>query len=168
MQGKHEKSIECYLRLTDKNPSPALEAGRRIHGEVAAYINEHKSFPEYLPSIPLRNPVTEESHIISFSDFFDFKGIFDVRDEDMLYELKTGVQDSLEWASTYQLPLYFVICQVKHIPIERAYLIHFNQYTRTHDFCIVHNTHTARKRAINLIESIGPEIYDYFQKEGVL
>lgn len=168
MQGKVDEAVNCYFRLKTDTVFKGYEDGKRIHEEIATHITTHTRFPPFLPHLPLKSPVVEEKHVVTFSDQFDLSGVFDARDADTLYEFKTGVSDSVEWANTLQIPFYFLIAKIANIPLEKAYLIHYNQHDNTHDFCIIHNGPQQVNKAINLVESIGPEILDFFDKEGLI
>lgn len=168
MRGKTDEAVSCYFRLKQSHISPALEDGRRIHEEVEEHIKIHSAFPSYLPNLTLLKPETEKKVIVPYNELFDVCGVFDVLDQDTLYELKTGVSDSLEWAGTLQVPFYFMIASIAKIPLTRAYMIHYNQYEKTNDWCIIYNNYTAIKKAINLIDSVAPEIYTFFDKEGFI
>jgi len=168
MKGNPSEAVECYFRLEKSKSNPAMEDGKRIHKEIADYINKHKKLPDYLPNFTLKTPIAEKELIISYNEMFYIKVIIDCLDLPLIYEWKTGGQDSINWARTYQLPLYFLVCEMSGIKVDSGFLAHYNQKTKEKDFVVVHNSPTKIEEAKNLIDSIGPEIYEYFLKEGLI
>lgn len=147
-----------------------MEDGLLYHAELEEHVALHGAIPKEYPQIPLKNPQAEQKVIVSFNDMFDLSCKYDILDVEgkSFIEFKTGVTDALEYASGYQIPLYFLIGHINAIKLDSGYIIHHNQYENKNDWCIVHNSPSMRKKAINLIESVGPEIYQFFEKEGFL
>lgn len=167
-RGNPDAVVQTYFHLP-RESSPAMEAGKQIHNEIAEHIEKTKKFPEYLRvKYPLELPKPEQELIVRYNDFFDLKCYIDCLDNDTIFEFKTGTTDSLEWARTDQIPLYFLICELSGIPVKRAFLIHYNQYTDKADFCIIHNTKDLIERARNLVDSVGPDILQFFLEKGLL
>jgi hypothetical protein len=142
--------------------------GRKIHEEIADYIQTYNSFPDYLIDKELKLPMTEKEIVVRYNDVFDFKCIIDCLDTPFMYEFKTGVSDSLEWARTKQIPLYLMALDMAKIKVESAYLIHYNQHTKESDYTIIHNNKTIRDEGRNVLDSVGPEILEFFTKEGLI
>ncbi len=145
-----------------------MEEGRNIHKNIENFINKNKKFPSWLFNASLKAPLCENSFTCDYSDYFDLKVIIDCLDSPNIYEFKTGKQNSMSWARTYQIPIYFLACEMQGIKIEKAFLIHYNQHDKTRDWTLVWNTKSARKKAREYIDKIAPEIYQFFQKEGLI
>lgn len=168
-RGDVDGAVATYFHL-DRPTTTAMDDGKEIHEQIAEHVQTYNTFPEWFFNHPLKIPETEKEVVVSYNELFDLKGYFDCYEstDEILFEYKTGVQDSLTWARSYQIPLYFLIAELAGIPIKTAYLIHHNQHTKTTDFVIVHNTPDKVEKARNFIDSLGPDIYNYFEQEGLL
>ena len=166
-RGNPDDVVTMYFHLEAKT-NKAMEDGRRIHEEIAEHVDTYNTFPDWFFDKELRLPETEKEVIVEYNEMFNLKCIIDCLDIPLLYEFKTGGSESLEWARTNQLPLYFLACEIAKIPVESAYLIHHNQHIKKTDFTIVHNSASLREKARNVIDSTGPEIYEFFSREGLI
>lgn len=167
-QGKIDQAVESYFHIPSSFQTPAMDAGLAIHQEIAEHVKTHNSFPNYLPCFSLNSPITEKKVVTKFNDLFELSGQFDLIDGETLYEYKTGVTDSMEWAQSGQLSFYFYLCSLVGLPVKTGILIHYNQHLKEHDFTIVHNGPGHIESAINEIETIGPEIHHYFTEQGLV
>jgi hypothetical protein len=146
-----------------------MTEGKEIHKEIADHINTYNSFPSYLDfKHKLLLPKTEYEITIPYNEICDIKGVIDCLDEPHLYEFKTGVSDSLEWARGGQIPLYFLICELAKVDTKIAYLIRYNQYLKSSDYTIIHNSQKLRDKARNIVDSVCYEIYNYFDEQGLI
>ena len=167
-RGDVQGAINCYFHV-DRIGSKAMEDGKRYHEEFAKSIDDTKALPEYVDiKVKFNAPETEKEVIVPYNEICTIKGILDCVDTPVLYEWKTGGTDSLEWARTGQLPLYFLICELAGIKIDYAYLVHYNQHNNNTDCTIVHNTPAKIEKARNIVDSVCFEIYDYFMEQGLL
>ena len=168
-RGDIDGAIRTYFHMT-RPITPQMEDGKRIHEEIAEHIQNFNTFPDWFFNHELKIPECEKIVQVEYNDLFDLKGLFDCYDTvtEVLYEFKTGVADSLEWTRTWQLPLYFLLAEIAKIPVKYALLIHYNQYKKTTDYTIMHNTKLQRDYARNIVDSIGPDIHNYFTDKGLL
>jgi len=166
-KGLYDEAVSTYFHL-DKPISKQMEDGKRIHKEIEEHIKNLNSFPSYLINHILTVPETEKEVVVSYNEMFNLKGIYDCYDVPLIFEFKTGVQDSLEWLRTCQASIYFLLAELAKIEADSLYLIRFNQYTATTDFAIVHNSKKLRDKAKNYIDTIGPEVYSHFEREGLI
>lgn len=168
-RGDIDGAISTYYHL-DRPTSKAMEDGKRIHEEIADHITEVGQLPDWLIPFELKLPEPEKEVVVSYNDLFDLKCYMDCYDpvRKVLLEFKTGKTDSLAWTRTWQLPIYFLIAEIEKIPIDYALLIHHNQHTKENDFTVVHNAPIHREYARNIIDSIGNEIWSYFDQNGLL
>jgi hypothetical protein len=103
--GNIQGAIDMYFHV-DRVGTPAMEAGKQFHEEIAESINKYNNLPDYMDfKASFITPKTEFEITVPYNEICDIKGIFDCLDEPNLYEWKTGVSDSLEWARSGQLPL---------------------------------------------------------------
>jgi len=166
-RGRVDEAISLYLR-EDLPSSPALKYGKDFHKKVQKIIDEKKELNIVKTKLKFKKPETEKVIIINYSDRLDLKVIIDCLDTPFIYDWKTGVVNSLEYSNSYQFPLYFLACKMSGIDIERGFIVHYNQYEKKTDFTILWNGQTQIERATNYIESLAPEIYEHFEKHGIL
>jgi hypothetical protein len=166
-RGDYSDAVSTYFHL-DRPITQPMRDGRRIHEEIEDHINKTGQFPEWFFNYPLVDPEAEKVVTVSYNELFDVKGLFDCIDGKTMFEFKTGRSDSLTWARTYQIPLYFLIAELAGIDVDKCFLIRWNQYEKKRDFCIVHNSEAIREKARNFVDSVGPEIHRYFEQEGLI
>lgn len=168
-RGLVDDAVSTYFHL-DKETTPQMEAGKKLHEEIAEHVTMYNTFPDWFANHELKMPETEKEVIVEYNEMFDLKCYMDLYDSvtNTLFEYKSGVSDSLSWARTWQIPIYFLIAELANIKVDSAYLIHHDQYKKETDWCVVHNNKTKRDMARNIIDSLGPDIYYYFEKEGLL
>ena len=168
-KGMWEELVYLLFKV-DRPVTSAMEEGSKIHKEIEEYIIKYNAFPDWLFSGGLVLPRTEEKVVIEHSEFIDLSGIFDCYDmaTKTLYEFKTGVQSSTDWARTHQIPIYFYMLQKLGRECDRAILIHYNQHTKQKDWTIVHNSPKQIEKAINYIETYSGDIYSFMQREGLI
>ena len=166
-QGKTDDAVSTYFHM-DRPTTQAMSFGRRFHEDVAKYIEKEGKLPEWLFTHEIKKPQPELVVTVPYNELFDIKAIFDCLDVPNLFEWKSGVTNSLVWANTHQLSLYFLVAEIAKIKVEKAYLVHWNQYTKKGDFTIVWNNKSHIEYAKNMIDSYAPEIYDFFKNEGLI
>lgn len=167
-RGDTQGVIDTYFHV-DKKTTKQMEAGKELHKEISDHIVKFNVLPDYLNfSGKLSVPKPEQEIIVDYSEIATIKGIIDCLDEPNLYEFKTGVSDSLEWTRTFQIPLYFLICEIAKIPIDTAYLIRYNQYKKESDYTVVHNSKRLRDQARNVVDTVSPEIHKFFTEQGLI
>ena len=167
-RGDIQGMVDCYFHV-DRVGTPAMEEGKKYHDEIAESIKNFKTLPNYMDfKAKFKDPKPEFEIVVPYNEICDIGGRLDCVDSPILYEWKSGVSDSLEWARTTQLPIYFLLCELNGTPVDYAYLVRYNQHKKETDFCIVHNSKKLRDKARNVIDSVAPEIYEYFTEQGIL
>jgi hypothetical protein len=164
-RGDIDGAVATYFHL-DRPVNKAMVRGREVHREIEEYIQKHRKTPDWFFNWEFDSPEPEKEVVVSYNELFNLKGIFDCLDGKTLFEFKTGNTDALAWARTWQLPIYFLIAELAEIEIEKALIIRHD--FKESDFAIVHNSQSKRDDARNRIDSLGPEIYDYFIQQGLL
>ena len=166
-RGACDDAVNTYFHV-DRPTNAAMIHGKKVHDELAEYIDTHNTFPEWFFSYDLSIPECEKAVTVSYNEMFDLKGIFDCVDvaTKTLFEFKTGNTNSLAWARTDQLPIYFLIAGLAKIPVEKAILIRHDG--EKSDFVVVHNSKRLVNKGRNIVDSYGPEIYQYFLDQGLI
>jgi hypothetical protein len=160
-------AVRTYFHM-DGPVNEAMKNGKRLHQEIEKHILAFNTFPPWFFEYDLKLPETEKEVVVDYNEMFTLKGIFDCIDriDGTLFEFKTGNTDALAWARTWQLPIYFLIAELAKIEVKKAFLIQNNG--QRSEFVIVHNTKGKRDDARNRIDSLGPEIHSYFEREGLI
>lgn len=167
-KGDTKGAVDLYFHV-DRKASKQMEDGKEYHKEIAEHINKFNRLPDYMNfNLTFKMPEPEKEVVVEYNELFNLKGVFDCFDNPDLFEFKTGVSDSLEWARTWQLPFYFLIAEINKTPVERAFLIRHNQYKKETDFAVIHNSQRLRDQARNVVDTVGPDIYTYFTDQGLL
>ena len=71
-------------------------------------------------------------------------------------------------ARTHQIPIYFMLLERLGRPVEKAFLLHFNQHTKKKDWVVVHNHPDLIAKAENYIDTFGNEILNYLQNNELI
>lgn len=166
-QGRVSEAVDLYLHKDTKR-SKAMDDGLLLHKEWATKINRDKKLTLDSTTLEFKSPITELERTIEYNDRYDLKGVFDCLDGDILYEFKSGVLSSLEYAVGYQIPIYFLIGNRLNMGIEQARIIHYNQHKNKCDISLVWNTSSMLEKADNFISSLAPDIEKYFLEIGIL
>jgi hypothetical protein len=170
-RGKTDDVVDMYFKLGERKPTRAMEEGLKIHSEVEDYVTTYNSFPTWLfagEGGPIME--TEKKIVVPYNELIDLVGVIDCLDlsNKTMYEFKTGVQTSTDYVRSHQIPLYFLLCNLSKIEIEKAYLLHYNQHTESKDFTLVWNSEEQLEKARNYIDSVAPEIYYFFKDQGLI
>ena len=167
-RGDVQGAIDMYFHVNRKS-TPQMDSGRAFHEEIAENIKTYNTLPGYMDfKGGFVSPKPEFEVTVPYNEICDIKGVFDCLDEPNLYEFKTGVSDSLEWARTGQIPLYFLICEIAGIQVDLAYLIRHNQYEKKSDYAIIHNSPKLREKARNIVDSVVWDIHKFFTESGLI
>lgn len=165
--GKIQEALDMYFRRRPTPSTPAMEQGKQIHESVQKYVLKHLRFPEQISKIPVKNPVIEQEFVVDYSEQFLLKVKIDIFDTDCFFELKTGMTDVMKYTRDYQIPIYFLACELSGNPKKKAYIIHYNQYSKEKEVVLVWNSKRQIDLAKNYIDSIAPDIYQYFNGNGL-
>lgn len=166
-RGKIKEAIDMYYHRNQIEPTPQMIAGKQLHEELEASVKNTKAWPTRFSSIKLNNPISEVIKVVDYNDEFLLKGVIDIVDSPTIYEFKTGLATSDKYAREYQVPIYFLLCELAEIECEKAIIVHHNQYTGINDVSLVWNGKRQIERARNYIDSIGSDIYNYFESQSL-
>lgn len=164
--GRHEEAISLYLH----KPLPktkAMQFGSEFHKKLEDAISMHKRIKLGKSTFEFKNPEPEKRIVTPFNDRWDMSGMIDCYDEGTIYEFKSGVISSTDYSNGYQIPFYFLMCVRNDLVAKEAYIIHYNQHEKKADWTKVWNNKEQMEKAENYIDSLAPEIEEYFLSEGV-
>jgi len=162
-KGAIDSSMAIMFRLPQKR-TKEMEEGLEYHKKWAEEIQRNKE----LFGIKFKDPKVEMEVVCRYDDFWNIKGIYDCMDGDRLYEFKSGVMGSNEYARTMQLPFYFLIAELKGLKIREGRIIHHNQKINETDLTIVFNNKERISEARNFIDTLAPEIEKYVLENNLL
>lgn len=167
--GRHEDAINLYLHLpTSLEGLVSIQEGSLWDQVIEKSIREEKKLPKEFGGLLLNDPKPKLKIETPFGENYILVGELDCLDIPIIYEFKTGKSSATEYASSWQIPIYFLLTHLEKIPVERAMIIHYNQHKKETEWVLLQNNEVIRNTAINVIETLGPEIYDYFEREGIM
>lgn len=165
-QSRFDEAVALYLH----KPLPKsrqMAEGIEFHKRWAKEIEDTKQLKIGKSVLKFKNPKCEAKHVVKYNKWWDLSGTIDCLDVPILYEFKSGVASSLEYAGGFQTQLYFLICDLAKIKIDQARIVHYNQYTDKGDITVVWNNDEQIGKARNYIDSMAPEIYQFFKDQGI-
>lgn len=160
-KGHIDEAVAMYLHLPYKE-TEAMKQGKEYHEKWGAEITETGTVKIGKTHFNFTNPQIEHGIIVPYNDRWDLKAVYDCLDDDILYEFKTGTTDTMQYARSYQIPFYFLVAKLSNIPVKYAVLMHYNQHNNKGGFMLLHNGDEMIAKAQNLIDTLAPEIEQYF------
>lgn len=170
-RGQYEQAINSYLHL-DKVTSQAMEDGTMWDHYITETVQLYKKLPEEFGGDELINPETQVRFVVPFNDMCDLIIIPDILAESVLWENKTGnSKDSADYAVDFQISMYFLALELAGRKIDYGIYNHYNQYLplskENPNRTLIWNTERERERARNFVETLVPDVYKYFEENGV-
>lgn len=170
-RGQYEQAINSYLHR-DKITSQAMEDGSMWDAKATEWADLYKKLPEEFGGDELINPQTQIRIEVPYNDLCDLIIVPDILDENVLWENKTGnSKDSGDYATDFQMSMYFLGLELSGRKIDYGIYNHYNQYLplseENPNRTIIWNTPQERQRAKNFIDTMVPEIFNYFTENGI-
>ena len=135
---------------------------------ITEWVDLYKRLPEEFGGDELKNPLAQEKIRVPYNDMCDLSILPDIIDENTLWENKTGIKDSADYATDFQIAMYFLGLELSGKRVDKAIINHYNQHTNELDRTLVWNTPQEFERAKNFINTLAPEIFNYFFEKGIL
>ena len=145
-----------------------MEDGVAFHKKWAKEIKDKRKLKIGKSELHFVDPQPEKEITLAYNDRWDIKGHIDCVDVPTIYEWKSGVMSSLEYGAGYQVPLYFLLGELSGLEIEKAVILHYNQYKDQADISIVWNSAPQIEKARNFIDSIAPDVEKNFLEAGLI
>lgn len=146
----------------------AVIEGRQYHKKWEDEINKNKKVKIGNTEFKFNNPKCEFKFYVPYNEIADLSLVLDCLDTPNLHEWKTGGETSTSYASGYQIPIYFLGCELAEIDVKIAYLLRYNQKEDKEDTTIIHNGALTRERARNYIDSLIYPLYEFLKNENAL
>ena len=150
-----------YFKL-DTFTTPAMAAGNELHKKWEAETMRTKCLPEVLGGTPLTDPKVEHKIVASLQPWLNLVGVIDCNDGHTLYEYKSGVQSSEQYASGKQHGVYALLARQAGYDPKLIKIIHYNQYTKRKDVSLVWVTDTLVNEAREWVETIAGQMHSYY------
>jgi len=145
-----------------------MEEGSRWDKKVNEAVLMNRQMPYEFGNIMLKDPKVQEKWEIDLDERFELVGVPDIVDEPILYEIKTGnSKDSGDYCNDFQIGMYLFLADKLGKKIDKAVILHYDQYKKELDKSLIWNTEYERKRAENFIMSLAPEILEYFDQNDL-
>lgn len=159
--GNWERAIKQYFKL-EKFITPAMAEGKEYHKKWEDHVNKHKMIPYEFGSAKLNKPQAELKLVVQLADWLELVGVIDCYDEPTIYDWKTGKQSSESYASSKQPGVYGLIAKVSNMPVDRAIIWRYDQYTKKSDMSQIWITPELITEAYNWVETLASEMHNYF------
>lgn len=166
-RGRPDEVVNTYFHINNVK-TPQLEYGEKFHEDMKDHITKMNSFPDWFFDFKLTVPEPEKKIIVPYNELFDISAQLDLIDMGTIYEYKTGVQSSGDWSRKNQLDIYFLACELAKIKVDKAFLLHWNQYDKSKDYTLIWNSPKKVENARNWIDSVAPEIHSFFHAQGLI
>ena len=163
-QNRVNEAIAFYLKK-ETPKTPQMELGIKVHKEIEEAVKRDGKIKVGNTSFVFTAPKVEHKVEAEYLDRFEIVGVYDVLDEPRLIDWKTGTTSSMDHAGGYQMPMYFFLAKLKGIRIDYAQLVHINGSV---DITVVLNSPHQVERGKNYIDSLGYDIWEYFNKLNLL
>lgn len=165
--GKVDEAISYYFKL-ERVPTEAMEQGIVIDRLIKKTIENEKKLPDFMGGVKLLNPKPQLKIEIEYNEYFDLVGVIDCYDEGKVFEFKTGKMTSMDYLKSYQTKLYAYLLTKKNYEVKEIIVIRFNQKENISDWAKMFFNEEINEQARNFIDSIAPEIYQFFTQKGLI
>jgi hypothetical protein len=162
--GNWEEAVKAYFKLPDRFVNKAMADGKAFHEAFEAHINKTKTLPAMFGSAGLRNPKTELKLEVDIYEDMELVGVIDCMTDKEIFEFKTGKTESNNSIYERQVKVYGALAWAKGCRVERANILHYDQYNKNTDISSVWLTEEAIEEALNWVITVGGDIHNYFLK----
>lgn len=161
-QGRIDEALLSYFHIRHETPW-RYRRGKELDEYSQEYIKNNAKLPQEWGGDPLDDYQIQYKIKLPYNEMCDLVGVFDVYTPGIITELKSGVTSASEYASTLQIPIYLLLAQMSNLPVEYSRIIRYDPTKQTYDRAIIYQSDEAINKARNYIDSIVPEIYQYFE-----
>ena len=164
---RYDDCVKMYLHK-DMERTPQMEDGILWHKK---WEKEASTGKLKIGAVTLKYEAPQPEHeiVVNFDEFFDLKCRMDCYDkpQKLFDEWKTGLQNSMTYALSGQVDFYFLINKIAGTPIDLCRLTHYNQYEDKADMTIIWYDEKMIEKAINMCQTLGGEIREYFLAHNI-
>jgi len=164
--GDYDQCALMYQHKTE--PNAAQQRGLDMHDKWQSEIVKTKKLVVKDRVFRFKEPKVEHEIIQDFSELSIVKGRIDCVDSDIVWEFKSGVTSSLEYAQKDQIPFYFMLLKMRGNPLSYGKVVHYNQQENVVDVSKVYYSEDLVEKAVNLCQTFEHDIYQYFDSIGIL
>jgi len=168
---KRGRIADCvnYYQKVSREVTPAMEYGKNFDDYINNYVIRFDTLPPELGGYGLKHPRPQVKLEADLNEKWELVTVFDILEDEVLHENKTGLsKDSADYANDYQVSMYLYMCKLKNILVKKAYINHYNQWTKQYDRTLIWVTDREAERGKNFIETLAPEVENYFTQMGIL
>jgi len=165
-QGDYDEAIKAYFKL-ERVKTRAMDEGSAKHDEWRRHVLATGCLPQEFGGAKLNNPSVENKNVIQLENWLDFVYIPDLVDGQTIYEFKTGVTTSQQYADSKQMGVYAVGLTFDKVFVNRGVVLHWNQYTRKADTSTVWLTDKVLRDAHHWIIGQSRAMFDYISQNGL-
>jgi len=166
-QGKVDEAVAFYLKL-ERKETPEMVKGKELHKLNEENLKEARKFIKEFGGLELKKPRVEWKIEMNYNELFDLVGVIDAYDEETktLYEFKTGKMSAISYLNSHQLGIYSLLLQKENKPVKKIMVIRWDG--KKTDWAFKWFYPELIEEAKNFVDSLGPEIYQFFEERGII
>lgn len=164
--GNWEDAVNMYFKL-EQFTTRAMAEGKDFHDGWEKEIIKTKCLPKVFGGKKLKNPIPEIKKCVQVNDWMELVGVLDCLDEPVIYEFKSGVSTSQQYANGKQVGVYAVLATLSGYYVNKAEIHHFNQHNNQTDVSFVWITDKTIQDAYDWIETHASEMHNYLTENGL-
>jgi len=174
MDGRKDEAISTYLRMDNMPVTAPMRRGADFDKYVEDYVEKNGKLPDEFNGVELNKPKPKHTVTVDLPGFdkdmpISLKVELDIWDDPMIIEIKNSTaRDSAEFSSDIQLSIYFYAMFLAGTEPKGADLYRYDPSRREFDVSRVWFSQRRFDDAHLIIQKHAPEIYKYFQEEGII
>lgn len=161
-QGRYEDALMAYFHI-DRPMQDRYIDGDKLDKMATEYIDKHQQLPPEWGGDALDAPLTQFRIEAPYNSICNLTGYLDIYEpRGVITELKSGKSSARDYSRTKQVPFYIYGLKKMGKDVTFARIIRYNQNDGTRDRAIVYPNDNMLADVENWIDTIVPEIYQYF------
>lgn len=161
-KGYEEDAVAMYFKLP-REENIYMKEGKKFHKSWENYINKNKRLHPQLSSTTkvLKNPICELKLEMDINDQIQFVGVIDCLDTPIVYEFKSGIKHSSNYATSKQIDVYALLLEEHGYKVDKGIYCHFDQYKKEIDNSIIWITDKRKELAKKWLIDQATKFYQY-------
>lgn len=168
--GRNDDALEMYFHKKREETRQQQE-GKKWHSEWQAETKKTGKLPDVFkmedtrPNPQLQTELRIETDI---PDWMSLRGVIDLYDPatGTIYDYKTGVSSSGDYAESHQIPLYaWLLAATNHLVGSKSFYMHYNQYTKESDIALVYITDKRISESVEWFVTQAADMKNHLDKQ---
>lgn len=168
-QNRFDDLVNYYFKMGEVYDSYQMEEGRAWDKLAMESIEHTGKLPPEFNNIEMLDPKCQHKIVVPWGEDYELVAKLDVLDANRIFELKTGMSmDSADYCNEKQVGVYILACEMMGTPVEKAYIIHFDQSLKKTDMSLVWKTNELLEETTLWIDSLAPKIRTLLEEKGLI